>query len=171
MYSKEDKDEVLNLSDFLRSCRIDCEIDQYHTNKLILDWGQWIEKNIRRCAQEGFVLLVCSPIMYRYLCDSEKPEQIEMGVGHIDTLSLRSLIKESRINEKVLPILLDKYSSQRISSSLKERTSYCVSISKLMEVDQDVDSYAILKQPGLESLQSLVYAVLDIPEFEKPLVC
>ena len=40
-----------------------------------------------------------------------------------------------------------------------------------MEVDPNVDSYTILKQPGLESLQSLVYAVLDIPEFEKPLVC
>ena len=39
--------------------------------------------------------------MYWYLCDSEKPERIEMGVRHIDTLALRSLIKEFRINEKV----------------------------------------------------------------------
>jgi len=65
VYSKEDKDEVLCLSDFLRICKIGCEIDHYNTNKQILDWGQWIEKSIQRCAQEGFILLVCLLIMYQ----------------------------------------------------------------------------------------------------------
>ena len=170
MYSKEDKDEVLLLSDFLRSSKIDCDIDQYHTHERILDWGQWIEKNIRRCAPEGFVLLVCSPIMCQYLCDSEMSERVEMGVGHIDTLSLRSLFKEANINRKVIPIFLDKYCSQQIPSNLRERTSYSVSISKLMEVDPNADTNTILKKPGLESLQSLVYVLLNIPEFDKPCV-
>jgi len=174
VYSKEDKEEVFLLSDFLRKCYIDCDIDQYHTTEHILDWGQWVEKNIRRCAGEGFVVLVCSPMMYQYLCDSEKSERVEMGVGHIDTLSLRSLFKDAninqKVNQKVVPIFLDKYQSQQISSNLKERRSYFVSFSKLIELDPDLDASIILKEPDLKSLQSLVYKLRGIPEVEKPQV-
>jgi len=177
VYSIEDSEDVQILSDFLRDrCGIDCNIDQYYATENVVDWALWNERAIKNCAlSNGSVLLVCSPVMFsRY--DSKNSVRIQMRFGHIDNLTLRSLIKENNINQQVIPVLLDKYHIQQMPSdycipnNLKERSHYLISISELLEVDPNADADTILDTPGLHSLRSLVFALRGIPEVDKPFI-
>jgi len=164
VYCKEDGDDVLQLSDFLRTNGINCDIDQYHSTKNITDWGHWSENKIKECcASNGFVLLICSRRMYQHLCVSET-STIEMSYGYISNLSLRNICTDEKSTQHVIPVFLEEYQKEYLPTSLRARLSYPISISKWMET---TDPNLLLNTPGLEQLRSLVFRLTGQPEVEK----
>ena len=169
IYSEEDSNAVLDLSDFLRNyCGVSCDIDQYHTNENITQWGVWNEDKVKKHAESnGFVLLVCSPKMYQQLSKPDVCSRIQMKPGHIDTLALNNLIKDQSTTHCIIPVCLEKKDMKIVPSSLRERTIYSLSFGTL-KVDPQTDIDRILDMPELESLRSLVYRLNGIRENDKP---
>ena len=92
VYCKEDADDVLQLSNFLHANGINCDIDQYYSAENITDQGHWSEERIKECcASNGFILLICSKLMYQHLCGLEM-STVEMVYSCISSLSLRNTI-------------------------------------------------------------------------------
>lgn len=172
IYSKEDSEDVLLLSDFLRKyCGIPCDIDQYNSQEKILDWGGWVEKKVTEYAHpsvDGFVLLVCSYRMYEQLSKHDKSSRIQMEPGHISSLALNSLIKDQQTTHCFIPVCLEDLQMENIPKSLSGRSCYSLSLSKLKKVNPQEEASIILSTPGLELLQSLVYRLRREPEVEKP---
>ena len=167
IYSEEDSDYVYDLSELLRACGIPCDIDQYHSHENIVDWGIWHQERIIECAKgNGFVLLVCSAKMYEQLNKNES-SQIQMKCGHIDSLSLNSLIKEEKTTYCIIPVCLKDLQKDNISKCLTGRSCYHLSLDKLDKLDPGVDPEMILRLPHFESLRSLVYRLKKQPEVEK----
>ena len=99
---------MLYLSDFLNSCGIHCDIDQYNSHENILDWGLWNQQKIMKCAKGGgFVLLICSSMMCEQLSKSDECSRIQMKPGHIERLSLNSLIKGEATAHCIIPVCLE----------------------------------------------------------------
>lgn len=171
IYSEEDSDDVHLLSDFLNSCGVPCDIDQYHTQENILNWGVWNQQKIENNADlsvGGFVLLVCSHRMYEQLSQPNKSSRIQMKPGHIDSLTLNSLITGPSTTHCIIPVCLEGIEMKNIPKCLTERSRYSLSLSKLKQFDSNMDRNLILSAPGLESLQDLVYKLRGIPEAERP---
>jgi len=169
IYSEEDSGAVLDLSDFLHDFGVTCDIDQYHTNDRISDWGVWNENMVKKHAEsKGFVLLVCSHQMYQQLSKSDKCSRIQMKPGHIDTLALNSLIKDEDTTDCIIPVCLEEENIKIVPGSLRGRSIYSLSISTLMkQLNSQIDINHILDTPGLKLLQSLVYKLSGIPENDK----
>ena len=158
-----------DLSDFLTYCGVDCDIDQYHTTENVLDWGLWNEEQIRKCAHmNGYVLLVCSLRLYQQLCDARNSSRIEMRAGHLTNLTLNSLIKDSIITQRVIPVFLEQQRMECVPTCVAERTCYALNWSRVMNCDPNAEASVILNTPGLESLRSLVCRLRDEPENVKP---
>ena len=170
IYSKEHSDAVLELSNFLREpCGINCDIDQYHMNDNIADWGVWNENNIKQYAKDnGFVLLICSSTMLKHLSNPDIYPCIQMGAGYINTLALNALIRDATVTRCIIPVCFDKTSIKTIPSSLRGRTSYSLPYNKLMQIDPSTDINTILNKPELGSLRSLVFRLRGEPEVNKP---
>ena len=166
VYSKEDSDAVLGLSDFLRNyCGIACDIDQYHMHESISQWGVWNENKIKECARnKGFVLLICSSEMYRQL-SREDSSQIEMKPGFIDTPTLNNLITGSATIGCIIPVCLEQLNKEIVPISLHGKHIYSLSLSK---IDPRMDPRFILDIPGLEGLRSLVYVLRGECEIGMP---
>ena len=170
IYSEEHSDDALELSNFLRIlCGISCEIDQYYMNESIVDWGVWNEKNIKKCAKEnGFVLVICSSVMFEHLSDPEVNPCIKMKAGYINTLALNALIRDATVTRCIIPVCLDKTSTETVPSSLRGRTIYSLSCSELMQADPSSDINTILDASKFESLRSLVFRLRGEAEVNKP---
>ena len=158
IYSKEHNDDVLELSHFLtKLCGVPCDIDQYHTLDNISQWGVWTENKIKELAKHsGFVLLICSPEMYQQLSEPGC-SRIQMKAGHIDTLTLNNLIRDPVTTHCIIPVCLEELNKETVPCSLRGRTNYFLSFSKLMQVDPNADIKSILAMSEFESLRSLVY--------------
>ena len=169
IYSKEHSDHVFELSDFLRKrCGISCDIDQYHMQENIPQWEVWKENKIKELAkQNGFVLLICSPEMHQQLSEPGC-SRIQMKVGHIDTPTLNNLIRDSDTTHCIIPVCLEELNKEIVPSSLRGRTIYFLSFSKLMKVDPNADLNSILDIPEFESLRSLVYILRGEEEINRP---
>ena len=168
IYSKEDSDAVLEVSDFLNRCGVACDIDQYHMHKNILQWGVWNESKIKEVAKDnGFVLLVCSHKMYRQLSDPNT-SQIEMKAGHIDTPTLNNLIRDPATTDCIIPVCVEEVNKEIVPISLRGRTIHSLSFSTLMKADPNTDFRSILDRPELESLRSLVHRLIGEPEISRP---
>ena len=140
-------------------------MDQYHTKEKISDWGVWNENNIRECVKSnGFVLLICSSVMNHQLSQPDN-SLIQMKPGFIDSLALNSMIRDASISRCVIPVCLEKLNMEIVPTSLRGKTIYSLSFSK---VDPEVDFNAILDTPGLESLRSLVFRLRGESEIDKP---
>ena len=164
VYCKEDGDNVWQLSDFLRDSGINCDIDQYHSSENITDWGHWSENMIKKCcSSNGFILLICSNLMYQHLCVSETAT-IKMSCGYISSLSLRSTYTDEKSTPHVIPVFLEECQTEYLPPCLKARSSYSVLISRWIEAR---DTNRILNTPGLDQLQSLVRRLTGQPEVEK----
>ena len=170
VYSEEHSDAALELSDFLRElCEIPCEIDQYHMSESIADWGIWNENNITECAKNnGFVLLICSSIMFKYLSDPDNNPCIKMKAGYINTLALNVLIRDATVTRCIIPVCFDKTSTETVPSSLRGRTIYSLSYSELMQADPGSNVNTILGKSEFESLRSLVFRLRGEAEVDKP---
>ena len=164
IYSEEDSDDVHGLSDLLHAYGIKCDTDQYHSHENILDWGIWCEKKIKECAKgDSFVLLICSAKMHAQLSKNES-SRIQMKCGHIDSLSLNSLIKEEPTTSCIIPVCLKDLQMENIPKCLTARSHYHLSLDKL---DSDVDPEMILSLPQFKLLRSLVYRLKKQPEVER----
>ena len=166
IYSEKESDDVLELAGFLRSYGIPCDIDRYHSHENILDWGLWNQQKITECAKcGGFVLLICSSMMCEQLSKSDKSARIQMKSGHIDSLSLNSLIKGEETAHCIIPVCLENLQMENIPKSLTERSRYFLSFSKLRQYE---DLSSILSLPEFESLQQLVLRLRKQPDADRP---
>ena len=170
VYSKDDDpfNHVRDLSDFLNLCGVDCDIDQYHTNENILDWGSWTEELIKnQAARRGYVLLVCSPKLHQQLTNvASSLRTIEMKAGHISNLTLNTLIKDEKITNYIIPVALEQCRKELIPTCLAGRLCYSANITKVPNDFPSID--AVLSTPELESLRSLVHRLRDEPEVVRP---
>ena len=156
---------MLELADFLHSCGISCDIDQYHSHENILDWKLWHQQKITDCAKDGgFVLLICSATMCEQLSKHDQCLRIQMKFGHIDSLSLNGLITEEPTAKCIIPVCLN-LQVENIPICLAGRSSYSISISKLKQYK---DPNYILSLSEFESLRHLVSKLSKQPEAEKP---
>lgn len=90
VYSKEDITEIMivNLSDSLRRCAVDSNIDLYHSTEDIPDWNQWTEDQIKKCCDNGgYILMLCGKTMSEHLLSTENVK-MEMHAGFIRRLTL-----------------------------------------------------------------------------------
>ena len=157
---------MLELAGFLTSCGIPCDMDQYHSNENILDWGLWNILRIKECAKDDtFVLLICSSTMCEQLSKPDKSIRIQMKSGHIDSLSLNSLIKGEETAHCIIPVCLENSQKENIPISLTARACYFLSISKLRQYK---DPSYILSLPEFESLQCLVFRLRKQPAADRP---
>ena len=172
VYAKDDDPHnyVLDLSDFLNHCGVDCDIDQYHANENILDWGGWNETVIKnRASRNGYVLLVCSPKLHQQLSYSASSSNIGMKSGHINNLTLNTLIKDTNITHHIIPIFLEQSSKKFIPTCLAGRSCYLICITKLLELlSRGIAINDALNVRELESLRSLVCLLRGEPEVVKP---
>ena len=170
IYSKEHDDDALNLSNFLREiCGISCDIDQYHMSESIVDWGMWNESKIKECAKNnGFVLLICSSVMFKQLSHSDVSSCIEMKAGYMNSLALNALITDATVTRCIIPVCFDKTSTEIVPSSLRGRTIYSLPYNELIQVDPSTNINAILNKSEFKSLRSLVFKLRGESEVNKP---
>ena len=169
IYSEEHSDAALDLSDFLRKkCGIFCEIDQYYMNENIVDWGMWNESKIKKCANNnGFVLLICSSVMFEQLSHPDS-SCIQMEAGGMNSLALNALISDATVSRCIIPVCFDKATTETVPSSLRGRTIYSLSYNELIQVDPSNDINTILNKSEFESLRRLVFKLRGESEVNKP---
>ena len=167
IYSKEHSNAALDLSNFLcQICGISCDIDQYHMSENITDWGMWNEYKIKECANNnGFVLLICSSVMFKQLSHPDDSPCIQMKAGYMNSLALNALISDATVTHCIIPVCFDKVSTKTVPSSLCGRTIYSLSYKKLIQV---ADINTILNKSEFKSLQSLVFKLSGESEVNKP---
>ena len=170
IYAKEENDpngdRVLYLSDFLRHCGVDCNIDQYYRNNVIADWSHWISQSIQYCiAQNGHIILVCSPTMYALLEDIADNVPVNMDVGHIDRLTLRNLLQQH--TEHFLPLCINDTSTSYIPPNLRGKTVYHFPFDKL---PHNGTAQQILDHPDFASLRMLIATLTGQQEIPVPSV-
>ena len=140
-------------------------------------WEAWVEKTIRKTAdQNGSVLYVCSTTLHQACC-SMNSSRVEMKFVHINNQVLCSLIVDESVSSHVIPIFLEQYDKKCIPSCLYRTHAYEVNISKAMEVfesksDEKVDVDSLLKNtpltPELEFFRSLLFRLSGKQEVIKP---
>ena len=173
IYSREDgyaSEYVQTLSDFLHSCGVDCDIDQYHASEDILDWEQWWEQKINGVIfNNGYVLFAVAnhDCLKRCLAKSEK---IYMNAGFMSSILLSSYITDASKTGYFIPVYLDAVNISLLPGVLSQRTSYCANVRALENVNPNASSAEILDTRGLESLRSLVFRLTGQVEVEKPMV-
>ena len=169
IYSEEHSDAALELSDFLRrKCGISCDIDQYYMNENIVDWGTWNENKIKNCANNnGFVLLICSSVMFEHLNHPDS-SCIQMKAGGMHSLALNALISDATVTRCIIPVCFDEATTETVPSSLRGRTIYSLSYKELIQVDPSTDINTILNKSEFESLRSLVFKLRGESEVKKP---
>lgn len=179
VYSKEDDpaNRVLYLADLLRYLGHNCDIDQYYD--YTRNWGQWNEQKIKGVAQKkGFILLICGRTLH--CCyNSMGSLGIKMKSGYINNQVLISLVEDQSIYPQVIPVFLECCEEQYIPTCLLNKRSYCLNMSKVMEVftpevleeierrKDTISTSQILKEllstPGLEDFHTLLRILHNKP--------
>jgi len=170
VYTKEDNDpeglKVLNLSDLLNTCGIECTIDHYHANDNVSNWSFWVENQIKYCvaSKNGYILLVCSEAMYRLLEETSDNSCIQMKHAHIDRLTLKTILGKNTL--KFLPIVIDEYEKKFVPLCLQGKTTFLFP----QELKNNVESVhqSMLDLPGFSSLRCLVATVSGQQEIPRP---
>lgn len=117
--SEEHKDKVLALSDSLRRCGIDCQIDRYHQAPSE-GWYRWMMDQIE---DADYVLVVCTEKYHlRYRNKEERGQG--RGVTSEGELIIANLYDGQGINERFIPILLSPEGEKHIPRSLQAYTVY-----------------------------------------------
>ena len=155
---------MLHLSDILRACGVDCNIDHYYRNSNVTDWSHWVSQSIQYCiGQNGHILLVCSPAMFAVLEDTTDNVCVNMVVSHIDRLTLRNLLQQ--YTEHFLPLCIDVTSTSYVPPNLRGKTVYYFPYDKL---PQDATVQQILDHPDFASLRRLIGTLTGQQETPAP---
>lgn len=161
-------DQVLYFADFLHFFGITCDIPAYHLQEDIINWSNFIEKQIK-CAE--YILLVCTKEL-NYLLRSQSHCEVRMtqlNGPHILNSTLNSLLK----TKFTLPIILELGSKKYVPTNLQETKIYTVSFDGLPDFkdnDQDSVKGMLDTMPQYTDLRSLVAKLLDQQEYKQPKV-
>lgn len=117
--SDELSDEVLELSNYLRSQGIDSEIDQYEEAPLE-GWPKWM---MRQVQDADYVLVVCSKLFYKRANDNSGNDD-GPGVKWETSLILQQLYTLNTNNKKYVPIILHSSDKKYIPLPLQPYTYY-----------------------------------------------
>ena len=112
-------DQVLELSDYLRSQGVDCNIDQYEESPPE-GWPKWMEKQIR---EAEYVLVVCSE-SYSQKASLQTAPSVGLGVKWETTLIENLLYEEGCVSSKFIPIVFSVEDEKHILTPLKGFTFY-----------------------------------------------
>jgi hypothetical protein len=112
-------DQVLELSDYLRSQGVDCNIDQYEESPPE-GWPKWIEKQIR---EAEYVLVVCSE-PYLQKASLQTAPSVGLGVKWETSLIENLLYEEGCVSNKFIPIVFSVEDEKHILTPLKGFTFY-----------------------------------------------
>lgn len=115
-------DDVLALSDYLRSKGIDSEIDQYEEAPPE-GWPKWMSRQIQ---EADYVLVVCSKLFYDRANDVTSSTD-GLGVKWETNLILQQLYATSINNTKFIPIIFNVNEKNFIPLPLQPYTYYKVS--------------------------------------------
>ena len=172
MYSKEKYDshgnQVLCLSNLLNNYGVYCDIDLYHLTENILDWSFWVGKTVEYHTTSIYshVILVCSPTMITTLEERSDNARVEMIGGYIDSLTLRHYLQQGA--QKVLPLFINKSSTDYVPPSLSGKTWYHFPYDTLAELPKSISPQEVLNHPSFTSLRSLVATLTGQPEHVPP---
>ncbi|NOQ13899.1 MAG: TIR domain-containing protein [Methyloprofundus sp.] len=117
--SEELSDEVLELSNYLRSQGIDSEIDQYEEAPPE-GWPKWM---MRQVQEADYVLIVCSELFYKRANDNSGNDD-GLGVKWETSLILQQLYTLNTNNKKYIPIVLHGNDKKYIPLPLQPYTYY-----------------------------------------------
>jgi len=117
--SDELSDEVLELSNYLRSQGIDSEIDQYEEAPPE-GWPKWM---VRQIQEADYVLIVCSELFYKRANDTSGNDD-GLGVKWETSLILQQLYTLNTNNKKYIPIVLHSADKKHIPLPLQPYTYY-----------------------------------------------
>ena len=126
---------LVHFVEVLRRAGVNCDMDQYHANDNITNWNIWCENQIKKAANSGYVLLVCSPQLHGKLnCQStSNSDHVKMRDGYINSTNLRPLLEESTCFNRIIPIIPYRYMLQNcILSCLSTRSCYTIYFDELM---------------------------------------
>lgn len=162
---------MLQLSNLLNDCGINCDIDLYHINDNIPDWSFWVGKNLQYCiaSEHSHVILVCSPTMIATLEERSDNARVQMVAGYIDRLALRHYLEEGA--HKFVPLFINDDSLPGcVPPSLSGKTCYNFPYDKLTEIPDNATAKQILDHPDFASLRSLVATLTKQQEILSPAV-
>lgn len=112
-------DQVLELSDYLRSQGVDCNIDQYEDSPLE-GWPRWMEKQIR---EAEYVLVVCSE-PYKQKASLQTAPSVGLGVKWETSLIENFLYEDGCATNKFIPVVFSVEDEKHILLPLKGFTFY-----------------------------------------------
>lgn len=118
-------DNVLSLSNYLRSEGIDSEIDQYEEAPPE-GWPKWM---LRQIQESDYVLVVCSSLFYERANDVTSSTD-GLGVKWETNLILQQLYSMSTQNKKFIPIIFNASDSKFIPLPLQPYSYYKISDDK-----------------------------------------
>jgi tetratricopeptide (TPR) repeat protein len=113
------KHTVLQFSDKLRACGIDCFIDQYINGSPAETWTRWMEKQIEAA---DFVLVVCTQTYLKRF----KGEDIEAGRGvNFEGVIITQILYDAfQHSTKFIPVIPDDGNIDHVPLVLKGKSSY-----------------------------------------------
>lgn len=112
-------DQVLNLSNKLRSDGIDCEIDQYEDSPPE-GWPVWTSKKILDAV---YVLIICTETYYKRIMKEEAPGKGH-GVSWEGHLIYQVIYNAGTQNKKFIPIIFDHTQRSYIPDLLQGSSNY-----------------------------------------------
>jgi len=130
-------ESLVHFVEVLRRAGVNCDMDQYHANDNITNWNVWCENQIKKAANSGYVLLVCSPQLHgklNYLSTSNS-DHVKMRDGYINSTNLRPLLEESTSFDRIIPIIPSIYNQKCVLSCLSKRSCYIVYFDELMDYE------------------------------------
>lgn len=111
--SDEHREQVLALSDRLRTDGIDCDIDRYNPAPE-QGWPRWMMQGIQ---QADYVLLVCTKT-YRKRLELEEEQGKGLGVKWEGSLIFNILYRNETFNTKFIPLVFDAENKAHIPDIL-----------------------------------------------------
>lgn len=165
------QDQVLNLSNKLRSEGIDCVLDQYEESPPE-GWPRWMESNIRN---SDFILLICTETYYNRVMGIEK-EGVGLGVRWEGHLIYQQIYNYGSLNTKFIPVILNGENSKFIPDPLQGSTYYNVSISDQFDKlywrlrgvkTKKPDLGKLIELPSKERRTLFVTGVIDLDLWNK----
>lgn len=124
-YSQDSVDhiqQVLQLSNRLRSEGVDCVLDQYEKSPEE-GWPRWMDKKIR---DSKYVLMICTKSYYKRVMGEEE-EGVGRGVRWEGNLIYQHFYNAGTLNNKFIPVVFDHKQRQTIPTPLQGATYYCPS--------------------------------------------
>jgi hypothetical protein len=111
--------EVLDLSNRLRSEGIDCVLDQYESSPPE-GWPQWMDREIEKAQS---VLMICTAAYYRRVMGKENPG-IGLGIRWEGSLIYNHIYNDDSRNKKFIPIVFDAAHAIHIPTPVQGATRY-----------------------------------------------